>query len=165
MRLLIAAGGTGGHIYPALAVARSLRARPDAADLAWLGGHRGLEAGIVPAAGIPFHRLALRSLRSVDMNVHAVLDPVRLGASVPQAAAMLVAQRPAAIFTTGGYVAVPVLLAAAPLGIPGAVEAPGSRCPRDRLPGRRRDRVVSATWRRRGCGAGPSMQPDGHPDP
>ncbi len=52
------------------------------------------------------------------MDAHAVLDPIRLGASVPQAAAMLAADRPAAIFTTGGYVAVPVLLAAAPLGIP-----------------------------------------------
>jgi undecaprenyldiphospho-muramoylpentapeptide beta-N-acetylglucosaminyltransferase len=118
MRLLIAGGGTGGHIYPALAVARSLRARPDAAELAWLGGHRGLEASLVPAAGIPFERLVLRSLRSVGFDVHAVLDPLRLGASVPQAAAILARLRPAAIFTTGGYVAIPVLLAAAPLGIP-----------------------------------------------
>jgi UDP-N-acetylglucosamine--N-acetylmuramyl-(pentapeptide) pyrophosphoryl-undecaprenol N-acetylglucosamine transferase len=118
MRLLIAAGGTGGHIYPALAVARSLRARPDAAELTWAGGHRGLEAGLVPAAGIPFRRLALRSLRSVGLDVHVVLDPLRLGASVPQATAILLRERPAAIFTTGGYVAIPVLLAAAPLGIP-----------------------------------------------
>lgn len=118
MRLLIAAGGTGGHIYPALAVARSLRARPDGAEVTWLGGHRGLEASLVPAAGIGFRRLALRSLRSVELNAHAVLDPLRLGASVPQATAILAADRPAAIFTTGGYVAVPVLLAAAPLGIP-----------------------------------------------
>ena len=58
MRLLIAGGGTGGHIYPALAVARSLRARPDAPELRWLGGHRGLEATLVPAAGIPLRRLA-----------------------------------------------------------------------------------------------------------
>ena len=50
--------------------------------------------------------------------MHAVLDPLRLGLSVPQAAMVLARQRPAAIFTTGGYVAVPVLLAAAPLGIP-----------------------------------------------
>ena len=50
--------------------------------------------------------------------MHAVLDPLRLGASVPQAAALLAAERPDAIFTTGGYVAVPVLLAAAPLRIP-----------------------------------------------
>ncbi|HEX2471102.1 MAG TPA: UDP-N-acetylglucosamine--N-acetylmuramyl-(pentapeptide) pyrophosphoryl-undecaprenol N-acetylglucosamine transferase [Candidatus Limnocylindrales bacterium] len=118
MRLLIAGGGTGGHIYPALAVARSLRARQDGTDLGWLGGHRGLEASIVPAAGIPFRRLVLRSLRSVGADAHVILDPLRLGASVPQAAAILAAERPAAIFTTGGYVAVPVLLAAAPLGIP-----------------------------------------------
>src|SRR6187200_2067227 len=118
MRLLIAGGGTGGHIYPALAVARSLRARPDVAELRWLGGHRGLEAGIVPAAGIPLRRLALRSLRTVEADANAVLDPIRLAVSVPQATAILAAERPAAIFTTGGYVAVPVLMAAAPLGIP-----------------------------------------------
>ena len=118
MRVLIAAGGTGGHIYPALAVARSLRARPDAAELTWLGGHRGLESSLVPAAGIPLRRLVLRSLRTVDVGPHAVLDPIRLGASVPQAAAILASDRPDAIFTTGGYVAVPLLLAAAPLGIP-----------------------------------------------
>ena len=47
-----------------------------------------------------------------------MLDPLRLAVSVPQAAAVLVRERPAAIFTTGGYVAVPVVLAAAPLGIP-----------------------------------------------
>ena len=57
MRLLIAGGGTGGHIYPALAVARSLRARAGAPELGWLGGHRGLEADIVPPAGIPLRRL------------------------------------------------------------------------------------------------------------
>lgn len=54
----------------------------------------------------------------MELNQHAVLDPLRLVASVPQAAALLARERPAAIFTTGGYVAVPVLLAAAPLGIP-----------------------------------------------
>lgn len=60
----------------------------------------------------------LRSLRTVELDRHAVLDPLRLAASVPQAAAILAMERPAAIFTTGGYVAVPMLLAAAPLGIP-----------------------------------------------
>ncbi|HLQ47369.1 MAG TPA: UDP-N-acetylglucosamine--N-acetylmuramyl-(pentapeptide) pyrophosphoryl-undecaprenol N-acetylglucosamine transferase [Candidatus Dormibacteraeota bacterium] len=118
MRLMIAGGGTGGHIYPALAVARSLRERPNAAELVWLGGHRGLESGLVRAAGIRVRRLTLRSLRSVDMSVHAVLDPIRLAMSVPQAAAILARERPAAIFTTGGYVAVPTLMAAAPMQIP-----------------------------------------------
>jgi len=72
----------------------------------------------VPPTGIPMRRLAARSLRTTEMDVHALLDPIRLAASVPQAAAILAAERPAAIFTTGGYVAVPVLMAAAPLGIP-----------------------------------------------
>jgi len=118
MRVLIAAGGTGGHIYPALAVAQSLRARPDAPEVSWLGGHRGLESSLVPAAGIPLSIVAARSLRTTELNVHAVLDPIRLAVSVPQAAAHLVRLRPAAIFTTGGYVAVPVLMAAAPMRIP-----------------------------------------------
>jgi UDP-N-acetylglucosamine:LPS N-acetylglucosamine transferase len=99
-------------------VARSLQASPAAPELAWIGGHRGLESQVVPETGIPLHRLALRSLRTVDRDVHAVLDPIRLAISVPQAMAMLLARRPAAIFTTGGYVAVPVLVAASLLRIP-----------------------------------------------
>jgi UDP-N-acetylglucosamine--N-acetylmuramyl-(pentapeptide) pyrophosphoryl-undecaprenol N-acetylglucosamine transferase len=126
MRLLIAGGGTGGHIYPALAVARSLRARPAPAEgappaapeLAWLGGHRGLERGIVPAAGIPLTRLLVRSLRSAARDIHLILDPIRLGLSIPQALILLLARRPDAIFTTGGYVAIPTLIAAGLLRIP-----------------------------------------------
>jgi UDP-N-acetylglucosamine--N-acetylmuramyl-(pentapeptide) pyrophosphoryl-undecaprenol N-acetylglucosamine transferase len=118
MRLLIAAGGTGGHIYPALAVARSLLAQADELDVEWVGGHRGLEAQIVRSAGLPMRRLALRSLRTVDLSVNTVLDPARLAVSVPQATAMLAARRPAAIFTTGGYVAIPLLMAAATLRTP-----------------------------------------------
>ena len=118
MRLLIAGGGTGGHIYPALAVARSLRARAGAPDLAWLGGHRGLEGTIVPGAGIPLRRLLLRSLRSAGRDAHLLLDPIRLGLSVPQALVLLLAHRPTAIFTTGGYVAIPTMLVARLLRIP-----------------------------------------------
>jgi UDP-N-acetylglucosamine--N-acetylmuramyl-(pentapeptide) pyrophosphoryl-undecaprenol N-acetylglucosamine transferase len=95
-----------------------LQARPAAPELAWIGGHRGLESRVVPETGIPIRLLALRSLRTVDLDVHAVLDPIRLCLSMPQALAMLVARRPAAIFTTGGYVAVPVLVGAALLRIP-----------------------------------------------
>lgn len=122
MRLLIAGGGTGGHIYPALAVARSLAGADTGEgtppEISWVGGRRGLEGSLVPPAGIPLSRLVLRSLRTVDLDVHAILDPLRLVASVPQATAILARTRPAAIFTTGGYVAVPILLAAAPMRIP-----------------------------------------------
>jgi UDP-N-acetylglucosamine--N-acetylmuramyl-(pentapeptide) pyrophosphoryl-undecaprenol N-acetylglucosamine transferase len=60
----------------------------------------------------------LRSLRSVDLDVHVVLDPIRLSLSVPQALALLARRRPAAIFTTGGYVSLPALMAASAFGIP-----------------------------------------------
>lgn len=118
MRVLIAAGGTGGHIYPALAVARSLRTRLEPPELAWIGGRRGLEAALVPPSGIPFRRLLVRSLRSTGRDIHLVLDPLRLAASVPQALWEMLRRRPAAVFTTGGYVAIPVLLAARVLGVP-----------------------------------------------
>ena len=96
----------------------ALRRQPNPPEIAWLGGHRGLERRIVTGAGIPVRRLALRSLRSVDRDIHVVLDPIRLGLSVPQAIAILARQRPAVIFTTGGYVAIPVLVAARLLRIP-----------------------------------------------
>ncbi len=99
-------------------MARSLSARPDAPELAWLGGRRGLEAELVAAAGLPIDRLWLRSLRSVERDVHLVLDPLRLALSVPQAAAILARRRPDAIFTTGGYVAIPTVVAARLLRIP-----------------------------------------------
>jgi UDP-N-acetylglucosamine--N-acetylmuramyl-(pentapeptide) pyrophosphoryl-undecaprenol N-acetylglucosamine transferase len=72
----------------------------------------------VPGAGIPLTRLLLRSLRSAGRDIHVVLDPIRLGLSIPQAFVLLLVRRPAAIFTTGGYVAIPTLLAAAVLRIP-----------------------------------------------
>ena len=119
MRLLIAGGGTGGHIYPALAVANALRRRPGAPELDWVGGRRGLEDGLVPAGGHPAApaRCCARCGR-VERDIHLVLDPLRLALSVPQALWWLLRRRPAAIFTTGGYVAIPVLLAARLLGIP-----------------------------------------------
>ena len=105
-------------MYPALAVASALRRRPGQTDLAWVGGRRGIEDRLVPVAGIPLRRLLLRSLRTVERDIHLVLDPIRLGLSIPQIAWWLLRRRPAAVFTTGGYVAIPVLLAARILGIP-----------------------------------------------
>ena len=96
----------------------ALRRQPNPPEVDWLGGHRGLERRIVAGAGLPVRRLALRSLRSTERDMHLVLDPIRLGLSVPQAIAILATRRPGAIFTTGGYVAVPVLIAARLLRIP-----------------------------------------------
>ncbi len=83
-----------------------------------MGGRRGLESDIVPAAGLPLDRLWLRSLRSVDASINTILDPLRLAASLPEAFFKLLRWRPDVIYTTGGYVAIPVLAAAAALRIP-----------------------------------------------
>lgn len=130
MRILIAAGGTGGHIYPALAVLRSLVERDAGLDVRWLGGHRGLESSVVPASGQRLDRLMLRSLRTVDLSLATLADPIRLGASVPQAVAYLARFRPAVVYTTGGYVAIPVLMAAA------AARVPSLLWEGNRIPGR-----------------------------
>jgi UDP-N-acetylglucosamine--N-acetylmuramyl-(pentapeptide) pyrophosphoryl-undecaprenol N-acetylglucosamine transferase len=105
-------------VYPALAVARALRdARPDV-ELSYIGGVRGLERRIVAGDELPYHQLVVRSLRGSGRDVHLVLDPMRLGASVPQAWWLLGRLRPAAVFTTGGYLALPLVLAARARGIP-----------------------------------------------
>ncbi len=95
-----------------------LQTRQPDLELRWLGGRRGLEQDIVPAAGIRLDRLWLRSLRTVDASLNTVLDPLRLAASVPQAMWQLLRWRPDVIYTTGGYVAIPVLAAAALLRVP-----------------------------------------------
>jgi UDP-N-acetylglucosamine--N-acetylmuramyl-(pentapeptide) pyrophosphoryl-undecaprenol N-acetylglucosamine transferase len=113
MRLVISGGGTGGHIYPALAVVSALRELRPEAELAYVGGVRGFERRLVGEAGeLPYHQLAVRSLRSAGMSGHTVLDPLRLTAATPQAWALLRRLRPDAIFSTGGYLAVPLVAAA-----------------------------------------------------
>ena len=109
-------------MYPALAVARALHDARPGLELAYVGGARGLERRLVADAGdFPYHQLAVRSLRSGGMNAHLVLDPVRLGASVPQAWALLGRLRPQAIFTSGGYLGIPLVMAARARGIPSLV--------------------------------------------
>lgn len=122
MRFSVSGGGTGGHIYPALAVARALRDARSDAELDYIGGVRGFERRLVashPMRGeLPYHELVVRSLRSAGVSVHTIGDPARLVASVPQAWWLLGRLRPAALFTTGGYLALPLVLAARARGIP-----------------------------------------------
>ncbi|MEP6680092.1 MAG: glycosyltransferase, partial [Chloroflexota bacterium] len=93
-------------------------AQPDV-DLSYIGGARGLENQLVAAElDVPYHRLTVRSLRSGTRDIHLVLDPVRLAASAPQAFVLLGRLRPAAIFTSGGYLAVPLVAAARARRIP-----------------------------------------------
>jgi UDP-N-acetylglucosamine--N-acetylmuramyl-(pentapeptide) pyrophosphoryl-undecaprenol N-acetylglucosamine transferase len=118
MRVLVAGGGTGGHIFPALAALRELaRRRPDL-EVRWLGGHRGIESEVVPAAGYRLDRLSLRTLRTVDRSVATVTDPLRLAVSAPEAMVRMLRWRPDVLYTTGGYVAIPTLAAAGVLRVP-----------------------------------------------
>jgi UDP-N-acetylglucosamine--N-acetylmuramyl-(pentapeptide) pyrophosphoryl-undecaprenol N-acetylglucosamine transferase len=77
-----------------------------------------LERSLVADGELPYHQLLVRSLRSSRADLHLVLDPVRLAASVPQAWRLLGRLRPAVLFTTGGYLALPLVAAARARGIP-----------------------------------------------
>ena len=123
MRLLIAAGGTGGHIYPGLAVASEFMARHPDAEVRFVGTARGLESKIVRDAGFPVEMLRaeplrggsiLRKLRGLVMLAPAALDAYRL---VRRA-------RPAVVVGVGGYLSGPLLLVASMLETPTLILEP-----------------------------------------
>ena len=107
--VLIMAGGTGGHVFPALAVADALRAR--GVPVVWLGTRDGLEARVVPEAGIALEWLRVRGLRGKGW-LGWLVAPVRVLRAVFQARAVLRRQRPRCVLGLGGYVAGPGALAA-----------------------------------------------------
>jgi UDP-N-acetylglucosamine--N-acetylmuramyl-(pentapeptide) pyrophosphoryl-undecaprenol N-acetylglucosamine transferase len=111
---VIAAGGTAGHVVPALAVADALRA--EGAEVTFIGGVRA-EAQLVPAAGFPLHTIAVEGL-SRSNPLHAVRALALAAAAVPRARSLLKRLAPDAVMGGGGYVAGPVGLAALTLRIP-----------------------------------------------
>src|SRR5918992_1629445 len=113
-RIVIAAGGTAGHVVPALAVADALRAR--GAEVEFVGGERA-EAGLVPAAGYPFHRLRVEGIDRAN-PLRAARAVLLAGGATVQARGLLRRLAPGAVLGGGGYVAGPVGLAARSLGIP-----------------------------------------------
>lgn len=117
MRFVITGGGTGGHIYPALAIAQGLLRKYPAAQLLYLGRAGGLEEELVPRAGIPFYPLALVGLKRRP-SLQNLLALYRAAKGVWVARKVLREFRPRAVIGTGGYVCGPVILAAALLGLP-----------------------------------------------
>lgn len=112
--MVIAAGGTAGHVVPALAVAEVLRER--GAEVEFIGGERA-EAELVPAAGYPFHRLAVAGIDRRN-PLRAARALLLAGRAVVRARALLGRLRPDAVLGGGGYVAGPVGLAARSLRLP-----------------------------------------------
>ncbi len=102
--ILIMAGGTGGHVYPALAVARALQAK--SRDVVWLGTQRGLESRVVPAAGIDIEWISIRGLRRKGV-LAMLIAPFQLAWALLQSLAVIIRRRPAAVLGMGGFVSGP----------------------------------------------------------
>jgi UDP-N-acetylglucosamine--N-acetylmuramyl-(pentapeptide) pyrophosphoryl-undecaprenol N-acetylglucosamine transferase len=107
--IMILAGGTGGHVYPALAVATALRQQ--SCDIVWLGTHRGLEARVVPAAGIAMEWISVSGLRGKGLPTK-LLAPFKLIYALSQSIYAMWKHRPAAVLGMGGFVSGPGGLAA-----------------------------------------------------
>jgi UDP-N-acetylglucosamine--N-acetylmuramyl-(pentapeptide) pyrophosphoryl-undecaprenol N-acetylglucosamine transferase len=113
--IVIVAGGTGGHVYPALAVAHYLRG--NGVPMHWLGTERGLEARIAPQHGFVLHTIAVDGLRGKGPAAW-IAAPFRLLRALWQSIAMLRRCRPGAVLGMGGYVSGPGGLAAWLLRVP-----------------------------------------------
>lgn len=112
IRLLIAASGTGGHLFPALALAEQL---PDY-QIEWLGVPNRLETQLVPAK-YPLHTVTVEGFQQrFGLGTMGIL--LRLGSSIRQVRELLKLKNFHGIFTTGGYIASPAIIAARSLGLP-----------------------------------------------
>ena len=120
---VMAGGGTGGHVMPALAVARELRARGH--SVRFIGTRRGLEAKLAPAEGFPIEWIEIGGLNRVGLR-KALVTLAELPFSVWAASRMLDRDRPVAVFSMGGFVAGPVLLAALWKRVPVVVMEPNA---------------------------------------
>ena len=121
MHIIVSGGGTGGHIYPAITLVRTLRQRVPDAKFLYVGTKRGLEADIIPKEGLPFETIALQGFER-----HFTFDNVRRAAKamlgVAKARHVVKSFHPDAAIGTGGYVCGPILLAASLAGVPTLIQ-------------------------------------------
>jgi UDP-N-acetylglucosamine--N-acetylmuramyl-(pentapeptide) pyrophosphoryl-undecaprenol N-acetylglucosamine transferase len=113
--VMVMAGGTGGHVFPALAIARTLRER--GAEVFWLGTEQGLEARLVPAAGFPIEWIPVEGLRGRGW-LRLFKAPFRLSLALLRAFQVIRRRRPVAALGMGGFAAGPGGLVARLLDIP-----------------------------------------------
>ncbi len=114
-RMMIMAGGTGGHVMPALAVAKELMHQ--GVEVSWIGTRRGLEARLVTEANITFDPIAIKGLRKSGV-VRKILMPFMLVRAMVQMLYFILKRRPKAILAMGGFVSGPGGLVAAALRLP-----------------------------------------------
>lgn len=113
--VLIMAGGTGGHVFPALACAREFQAR--GYSVHWLGTPRGIENELVPQAGLPLHLIQVTGLRGKGIK-SLIKAPFSLVRSLFQARRVVSELKPVCVLGMGGYVTGPGGLAARLAGVP-----------------------------------------------
>lgn len=111
MKMIVSGGGTGGHIYPALAVAQAIRARISEAEILYVGTEKGLEREIVPRTGFDFRSIQVEGLNRSSL-MKASRSLARLPASFGQAWEIVKKFQPDIVLGTGGYVSFPVVLSA-----------------------------------------------------
>lgn len=113
----MAAGGTGGHLFPALAVADELRRRHPTAQIRFVGGRRGVEVRLVPSRGYALRTLPLSGLKGAGMR-QRVLAAGAAGLGVLRCATWNLRERPDLVIGAGGYASGPAVLAGRLQGIP-----------------------------------------------
>lgn len=117
MKLLVTGGGTGGHVYPALAIAGLLKQRDPASEVLYVGTSTGLESRVVPGEGYPFREIvAVKWPRKLGPGTLPALGAIIRG--YRQGVEIIREFKPQAVFATGGYVSVPLSLAAVRTGVP-----------------------------------------------
>ena len=115
--LMVAGGGTGGHIYPAIAIAREYLARDAARSVVFVGTERGLEKTIVPKAGFPLEFIDVGGLKGKG-GLDLIKNIFRVPKGFIQAWKLIGKHRPNVVLGVGGYSSGPVLLAARMRGVP-----------------------------------------------
>ena len=117
VRIALTGGGTGGHVSPILAVLEELLRRDASYDAIWIGSKRGIERDASLRQGIPFYSVAVGKLRRY-LSLHTIPDATRVPIGVAQSIPILRRFRPDVIFSTGGYVGVPAVVAGRAMKIP-----------------------------------------------
>jgi UDP-N-acetylglucosamine--N-acetylmuramyl-(pentapeptide) pyrophosphoryl-undecaprenol N-acetylglucosamine transferase len=127
-RLILTGGGTGGHVYPALATLAAARAGTgeNAPEVLYVGSRLGLEGDIVRGAAVPFTAIAAGAIRGRSPAA-ALLGTARNLQGIGQAVGLVRQFRPDAVLATGGFVCVPMVLAARLTGCPTVVYLPDLR--------------------------------------
>lgn len=120
MNIMISGGGTGGHIYPALTIYKTLETMVDA-NFLYVGTERGLESRIVPKEGIPFTTLPVQGLQRT-LSLDTLVTAGKTISSLWKANRLISKFQPDIVIGTGGYVCGPLLLAAALRGIPTLIQ-------------------------------------------